>query len=166
MRPRPLSLRTLLVLAAACLAACVNGSGGHGPALPEGHYFLMGSFDVDYAYERFFVVQADNRYEWVEYGVNAATSKVCKVTRHAGTYSLGESRLDLVREQDAGPAVKCGFTAADFRAMEWTDRKEAESLSFEIRNAGDEGFEAKDFFSPGSGYKALTPEADPFGFYE
>jgi hypothetical protein len=158
--------RSALALFAALLAACVTGSGGNGDSLAEGHYFISGRFDADYAYEQFFVVHPDNRYEWVEYGYNAADNRVCKVTRHAGTYDLGESRLGLVRERDAGPTVKCGFTAADFRAMKWTDRKEPATLDFEVRNVGEAGFEAKDFFSTGDAWQALVRKGDPYGFYD
>jgi hypothetical protein len=111
-------------------------------------------------------VQADNRYEWVEYGYNAANSQVCKVTRHAGTYGLGESSLGLVREKDAGPEVKCGFTEKDFQSMKWTDRKEAATLDFEIRNVGEDSFEAKDFFFTTGNFKSITRKADPYGFYD
>lgn len=158
--------RPVLALGAALLASCVTGSGGQGRALAEGHYFISGRFDSNYVYEQFFVVQADNRYEWVEYGYNGASSQVCKVTRHAGSYGLGETSLGLVREKDAGPVEKCGFTASDFRAMKWTDRKETAALDFEVRNVGEDSFEAKDFFSSDGGFQTLARKPDPFGFYD
>jgi hypothetical protein len=156
----------VLALSAVLMGGCVNGPGGHGHSLAEGHYLILGRFDVDYVYEQYFVVRPDNRYEWVEYGSNAATNEICKVTRHAGTYELGETRLELVRERDAGPAVECGFSAADFRAMKWKEREEPLDLAFEIREVDGDGFEAKDFFTTGGDFRALARKADPYGFYD
>lgn len=166
MKPLALSIRSALALGAAIVAACVSGSGGHGDGLAEGHYFLAGRFDADYAYEQYFVVLPENRYEWVEYGYNASDNRVCKVTRHAGALDLGESGLSLVREKDAGPQVKCGFTKKDFQSMKWTDRQEAARYDFEIRNVGEDGFEAKAFFDTSAGFRSIVRRGDPYGFYD
>lgn len=168
MKPVLPLLRSTLALGTILLAGCISGSGGGGGGggFGEGHYFIRGRFDASYAYEQYFVILPEGRYEWVEYGYNAASSQLCKVTRQTGAYDASDASLGIVVEKDAGPEVKCGFSQQDFQAMKWINRKDPTEADFEIRNATDSSFEARMFFDTTGAWKPIIRRPDPYGFYD
>lgn len=149
---------------AALLAGCITGS-NRDRSFAEGHYLLGTRFDQSYAYEQYFVVLPDRRFEWVEYGYNAATLKVCKVTRKAGAYALEDSSVAVSVSAEAAPFVKCGMSKAEFQALALADKEKASPAQSAIRNRNETGFEAEGFFSTTPGWKSIPLKPDPYGFY-
>lgn len=157
-----------LMLAMGILAGgCLMDGGGGGPgALPEGAYFIAGRFDAEYAYEQYFVVLPDRRWEWVEYGSNAATVKLCKATRKTGTYDLDDSAITLTHEKASAPLVKCGMTKADFGGIKLTAVNSPETATYDIRTLTDTSFESRAFFGTKDAWKEYLKEKSPFGFHD
>lgn len=146
---------------------CLLGGGGGGAAtLPEGAYFIAGRFDTDFAYEQYFIVLPDRRWEWVEYGSNAATVQLCKASRKTGSYELGDSLLTLDQETTSAPLVKCGMTKADFRAIPPITVKDPVPASYDLRALTDKSFEARAFFGTKDAWKEYLKEKNPFGFHD
>lgn len=167
MEKRPIRFLSaaLGLLAAACFLGCVAGSDSQ-PAFREGHYFLAGRFDVNYAYEQYFVTLPDHRFEWVEYGYNAANGTVCKATRKKGTYVLADSSVRILILETSEPLVKCGMTRADFAAIKTTAVKEPKADLYRVRERKPDGFEAEGFFGAAAAWKHYPLRADPYKFYE
>lgn len=153
------------LLAAVGLLGCIAGSDRR-PSFPEGHYFLAGRFDVSYAYEQYFVALPDHRFEWVEYGYNAATGAVCKATRKKGTYVLADSSVRSLILETSEPLTKCGMGRADFDAIKTTAVKDPKSDLYRIRELKADGFEAEGFFGAAAAWKHYPRRADPYKFHE
>lgn len=152
------------LLAAGCLFD--SGNGGPSDSLEEGHYYLAGRFDQSYAYSQYLVVLGGGRFEWVEYGYNAATSVVCRVTRKAGEYSLLDSTLKTTVSAESAPLTKCGMTREDFQALVLDAKPDPKGEGWEIRNRKAGSFEAKGLFGRAPDWKVYAKEKDPYGFYD
>lgn len=165
-RKGPVPGLAALFLALGFLAGCLFDGGGGSAELPEGTYFIAGRFDQSYAYEQYFVVLPDRRWEWVEYGSNAATVQLCKATRVTGAYSMGDSAVTLTQEAESAPLVKCGMTKADFKAIALVPIKDPKPVDYDIRTVTDKSFEARAFFGTKDAWKEYVKEKSPFGFHE
>lgn len=164
-RRTPLLLGLMLALGF-LVGGCLMDGGGGPAGLPEGAYFIAGRFDTDYAYEQYLVVLPDRRWEWVEYGSNAATVKLCKATRKTGGYVLGDSTLTLTQEAGSAPLEKCGMTKAEFKAIALTPIKDPKPAAYDIRTMTDSSFEARAFFGTKDAWKEYRKEKNPFGFHD
>lgn len=149
-------------------AGCLFDSGGGGPdpyALEEGHYNLGGRFDQSYAYDQYLIVLGGNRFEWVEYGYNAASSAVCRVTRKSGEYTLADSTVKLSITAEAEPFTKCGMTKADFQGLILEAKAPPTGANYPIRNRIPGSFESKGLFGRAGDWRVYANEKDPYGFY-
>ncbi|GEM_PF-4242084 len=163
-------LFTLITLV--ILTGCDSGTGpagGTGPELTHGDFFILSDADDSYHYDQYFVVQADHRWEFVEYGYALGQpTNLCQVTRHAGVYSvMGDSVLSVTQTAGGESVESCHMTKAQFQAypMQSIPAARQPKSDFLMRNKTATGFDAKDLFVNASGWKTYTIKPDPYGFY-
>jgi hypothetical protein len=137
-----------------------------GGELPVGVYYVVSAADEVYQYEDYFMVLAGNRWEFVEYGFKSGNrTSLCKATRKAGTYALGDSTLTSTVTALGQPLEQCGLSKALFQANTMVNDPDRPTQIFSIRNITASGFEGKDMFNDAPGWKTYTTTTDPFGFY-
>lgn len=159
----------LIMMTLMAITGCNSGtSSDGGPELPYGHYFIQSAADDLYHFDQYFVIQPGNRFEFVEYGYALGQpANLCQVTRHAGSYKLGDSALAVTQTATGESIEGCHMTKERFQAYHFESLPASEQLkgSFSIRNVTANGFDGYDLFDGVTGWKTYALKADPYGFY-
>ncbi|MEO6098020.1 MAG: hypothetical protein ABIW76_21095 [Fibrobacteria bacterium] len=167
----------LLVTILPTFTGCNSGSSsepgpglgsGPTPELKPGHYFIQSDADDLYHYDQYFVVQAGNRFEFVEYGnAPGQIANLCQVTRQKGSYATDSTTLTLTYKAGGDGLETCHMTKAQFDAYPFEEVPSSQwhIESHAIRKLTGTGFDGENLFFGISGWKTYPLRTDPYGFY-